>query len=163
MNGIARASHIRAKITEMISLVETAYCCSLACSAEGCPTSSGAYFVDPLLANVGKLNFTRFAYEICRLSHDIAGGIVATLPSEKDFKHPEIGKYVEKYFKGKASVPTEERYRMARLIENMTSCAALVESMHGGGSPQAQKVMILRQGNLPYKVGLARKLAGLEQ
>lgn len=163
MNGVARASHIRDKIVEMIHLTETLYCCSLACSLQGHPTPSGAYFVDPLLANVDKQNVTRFIYEICRLSHDIVGGIVATLPSEKDFKHPEIGKYVEKYFKGKASVSTEDRYRIIRLLENMTSGTALVESMHGAGSPQAQRVMILRQGNLPHKVNLAMKLAGLKQ
>ena len=163
MNGVARASHIRDKIVEMLHLTETVYCCSLACSSQGRPTPSGAYFVDPLLANVGKLNITRFIYEICRLSHDIAGGLLATLPSEKDLQHPEIGQYVEKYFKGKADVPTEERYRIVRLLENMTGGTALVESMHGAGSPQAQRVMILRQGNLPHKVALARKLAGIEE
>ncbi len=163
MNGVARASHIRDKIVEMLHLTETVYCCSIACSSQGRPTPSGAYFVDPLLANVGKLNITRFIYEICRLSHDIAGGLLATLPSEKDLQHPEIGPYVEKYFKGKADVPTEERYRIVRLLENMTGGTALVESMHGAGSPQAQRVMILRQGNLPHKVALARKLAGIEE
>lgn len=161
MNGVARASHIRDKIVEMIHLTETVYCCSIACSSQGRPTSSGAYFVDPLLANVGKLNITRHIYEISRLSHDIAGGLLATLPSEKDLKHSEIGMYVEKYFKGKAGVPTEERFRIVRLLENMTGGTALVESMHGAGSPQAQRVMILRQGNLPHKVALARKLAGI--
>jgi len=162
MNGVARASHIRDKIVEMMHLTETVYCCSIACSSQGSPTPSGAYFVDPMLANVGKLNITRVIYEVSRISHDIAGGLLATLPSEKDLKHPEIGKYVEKYFKGKADVPTEERYRIVRLLENMTGGTALVESMHGAGSPQAQRVMILRQGNLPHKVALARKLAGIE-
>jgi 4-hydroxybutyryl-CoA dehydratase/vinylacetyl-CoA-Delta-isomerase len=83
------------------------------------------------------------------------------MPSEKDLRNPEIGKYVEKYFSGVASVPTEDRMRMARLVENMTGGTALVESMHGAGSPQAQRVMILRQANLGRKVRLAKKLAGI--
>jgi 4-hydroxybutyryl-CoA dehydratase/vinylacetyl-CoA-Delta-isomerase len=161
-NGTAKASHIRDKITEMIHLTETLYCCSIACSAEGHRTASGAYFVDPLLANIDKQNVTRFIYEICRLCHDIAGGFIATLPSEKDLRHPEIGKYVDKYFKGVASVPTEDRIRMARLIENMTGGTALVESMHGAGSPQAQRVMIVRQANLEFKKNLAKALAGIK-
>jgi 4-hydroxybutyryl-CoA dehydratase/vinylacetyl-CoA-Delta-isomerase len=33
--------------------------------------------------------------------------------------------------------------------------------MHGAGSPQAQRVMILRQANLGRKVRLAKKLAGI--
>lgn len=161
-NGVAKASHIRDKITEMVHLAETLYCCSIACSAEGQQTTSGAYFVDPLLANACKQNVTRFIYEICRLCHDIAGGFIATLPSEKDLKHPEIGKYIEKYFKGVASVPTENRMRIARLIDNMTGGTAVVESMHGAGSPQAQRVMIARQANLDYKKHLAQILAGIE-
>ncbi len=163
MNGVEKASHVRDKVVEMIHLAETVYCCSIACSSQGQPTACGSYMVDPLLANVGKLNITRFIYEISRLSHDIAGGLLATMPSEKDLKHPEIGPIMEQYIKGVSGVPAEERYRILRLLENMTGGTALVESMHGAGSPQAQRVMILRQGNLAHKEGLARKLAGIDQ
>lgn len=162
-NGVAKASHVRDKLTEMIHLTETLYAGSIACSAEGRPTPSGAYYVDPLLANITKLNVTRFIYEICRLSHDIAGGFIATLPSEQDLYCPDVGPYVEKYFRGVASVPTENRIRIARLIENMTGGTALAESMHGAGSPQAQRVMIIRQGNLDHKKKLASILAGIPE
>ena len=138
-SGTDKASHVRDKIVEMTHLAETIYCGSLACSVEGQPTPSGACWVDPLLANTTKLNVTRHIYEICRLAHDIAGGMLATLPAEKDFVSERTGPYIEKYFKGKADVPTEHRIRIARLIENMTSGTPLVESMHGAGSPQAQK------------------------
>jgi len=161
-NGAAKASHVRDKVVEMVHLTETLYCGSIACSCEGAATASGAYFVDPLLANTVKQNVTRFIYEIARLSHDISGGSIATMPSEKDLRNPEIGKHVEKYFKGVAEFPTEDRMRMARLVENMTGGTALVESMHGAGSPQAQRVMILRQANLGRKVRLAKKLAGVQ-
>ena len=160
-NGATKASHIKDKITEMIHLTETLYSGSIACACEGRPTASGAYFVDPLLANVVKHNVTRLIYEISRLSHDIAGGVMATLPSEKDFKHEKVGKLLEKYFKGAANVATEDRVRILRLLENMTAGTALVESMHGAGSPQAQRVAILRQGNLEHKKTLAQKLAGI--
>ena len=160
-NGATKASHIKDKITEMIHLTETLYSGSIACACEGRPTASGAYFVDPLLANVVKHNVTRLIYEISRLSHDIAGGVMATLPSEKDFKHEKVGKLIEKYFKGAANVATEDRVRILRLLENMTAGTALVESMHGAGSPQAQRVAILRQGNLEHKKRLAKKLAGI--
>jgi len=118
-NGVAKTSHVKDKIVEMIHLAETLYCGSIACSSEGRPTASGAYFVDPLLANVVKQNVTRYIYEICRLSHDVAGGYIATMPSEKDLKHPEIGRYVEKYFKARDGVSAEARIRIGRLIENM--------------------------------------------
>lgn len=161
MSGYGKAAHVKEKINEMIHLAESLYACSIACSAEGKPTASGAYFVDPLLANVGKHNVTRLIYEIDRIAQDIGGGLQATLPSESDLRHPEIGKYVDKYFKGVASVPTEDRMRIARLIENMTGGTALVESMHGAGSPQAQKVMYSKLGNLEHKKQCALDIAGV--
>jgi 4-hydroxybutyryl-CoA dehydratase/vinylacetyl-CoA-Delta-isomerase len=160
-NGVAKASHIRDKLTEMVQLTETLYCCSIACSAQGRPTASGAWFVDPLLANVTKLNVTRNVYEVARLAQDIAGGLLATLPSEKDLRNERVGPYVEKYFAGRQGVPTEARLRAARLIENMSGGTALVESMHGAGSPQAQKIMLQRQADLPQKVRWAMRLAGI--
>ena len=66
--GTAKASHVKDKVTEMIHLSETLYCSSVACSAEGFPTESGAYMVDTMLANVCKHNVTRHPYEIARIA-----------------------------------------------------------------------------------------------
>ena len=161
IQGTAKASHVRDKVTEMIHLGETLYCSSIACAAEGWPTPSGAYMVDTMLANVGKHNVTRFHFEVARLAADLAGGFLATMPSEYDLKSGEVGHLVQKYFSGAAGIPTEERIRIARLIESMTGGTALVESMHGAGSPQAQRVMIFREGDLEKKVKLAKALAGI--
>ena len=166
-NGAAKASHVRDKIIEMLHLNETLFACGLACSGQGAPTASGTYLVDMLLANVCKQNVTRFPYEIARLAEDIAGGLMVTMPSEKDFRHPQVGPLLEKYLKGVGDVPTEYRLRVLRLIENLTLGAAAVgyrtESLHGAGSPQAQRIMIHRQGNLEEKKNLAKVIAGIEQ
>ena len=160
-NGIERASHVRDKITEMVHLNETMYACGLACSYEGTRLPSGDYIVNPLLANVTKQNVTRFPFEMARLATDIAGGAVGTLPSEKDLRNPETGKYLEKYLKAKADVRTEDRIRILRLIENMVLGSGMVEALHGAGSPQAQRIMILRQANLEEKKKLSKRLAGV--
>jgi 4-hydroxybutyryl-CoA dehydratase / vinylacetyl-CoA-Delta-isomerase len=165
-NGAAKASHIKDKLIEMVHLNETLYSCGIACSSQGSPTASGTYLIDMLLANVCKQNVTRFPYEIARLAEDIAGGIMVTLPSEKDFNHPEIGKYIEKYYQAAPGVPTEHRMRIMRLIENITLGTAAVgyrtESMHGAGSPQAQRIMIGRQADLESKKNFARAIAGID-
>lgn len=165
-NGAERASHIKDKLIEMTHLNESLYCCGIACSAEGYPTEAGNYQIDLLLANICKQNVTRFPYEIGRLAEDIAGGLMVTMPSEKDFKHPELGPICAKYFKGQNKVPTMDRMRVLRLIENMTLGTAAVgyrtESMHGAGSPQAQRIMISRQGNIQHKKDLARNIAGIQ-
>lgn len=161
MQGVLGASHVRDKITEMVHLNETLYAGSLACSYEGKPTASGSYFVDPLLANITKLNVTRFIYEVARLAQDIAGGFIATMPTETDLRDPVVGKHVERYLSGAHGVCAEHRMRIGRLIENMTGGTALVEAMHGAGSPQAMRIMIGRQANVEHKRRLARRLAGV--
>ena len=80
----------------MINLTETLYAGSIACSHEGHSTPSGAYIADTMLANVTKHNTTKFIYEINRLAHDICGGILATLPSAADLRHPAIGPLLAK-------------------------------------------------------------------
>ncbi len=163
--GISNASHARDKLVEMIHLNETLYACGLACSTEGRATASGTYLIDLLLANICKLNVTRFPYEIARLAEDLAGGLMVTLPSEADLRNPATGPYMEKYLQGVCGTATECRLRMLRLVENITIGAAAVayrtESMHGAGPPQAMKVVIGRQADLDHKKGLARTLAGI--
>jgi 4-hydroxybutyryl-CoA dehydratase/vinylacetyl-CoA-Delta-isomerase len=161
--GTLKASHIKDKLAEMMHLAETLYTGSVACSAMGSKTASGAYYPDPILANCTKLNVSRNIYKIAQLAHDVAGGIIATMPAESDLRHPEIGKYIEKYMSGVEGVSTEARMKILRLIENMTGGTALVESMHGAGSPQAQKVMYQRLGKIDMKVKWAKKLAGIKE
>jgi 4-hydroxybutyryl-CoA dehydratase/vinylacetyl-CoA-Delta-isomerase len=164
---VDKASHVKDKIVEMNQLNETMYACGIACSAKGNKTGSGVYAVDTLLANVCKLNVTRFPYEIARLLQDIAGGLMVTLPSAKDWSNPEIKGYVEKYLAAADGVSVENRIKMFRLIENLTLGAAavgyLVESMHGAGSPQAQRIMIGRLSDIETKKRYAKNLASIKE
>ncbi|MFP4444729.1 MAG: 4-hydroxyphenylacetate 3-hydroxylase family protein [Desulfosudaceae bacterium] len=165
-NGADKASHIRDKLVEMNHLNETLFSGSLSCAAAGHAEPSGTWLVDVLLANVFKHNVTRFPYEIARLAQDIAGGLMVTLPAEADFQHPETGPLLTKYFKARDGVPVENRQKILRLIENITLGTAavgyLTESMHGAGSPQAQRIMITRLVNLAEKKKKACRLCGID-
>jgi 4-hydroxybutyryl-CoA dehydratase/vinylacetyl-CoA-Delta-isomerase len=116
---------------------------------------------------VCKHNVTRLPYELARLAQDIAGGLLVTLPSEAELKSPETGPILKKYLKGKSGVEVENRMRILRLIENMTmgrnAVGYLTESMHGAGSPQAQRIQIARQMQLGYKKQLAKSLAKVNE
>lgn len=172
-NGVERASHIKDKLIEMVHLNETMYSCGIACSCQGCPTKAGNYQIDLLLANVCKQNVTRFPYEIVRLAEDIAGGLIVTMPSEQDFGSDTvvgrdgetIGEVCEKYFAARDGVPVKDRQKVMRFLENLCLGSAAVgyrtESMHGAGSPQAQRIMIARQGDIEGKKELAKKLIGI--
>jgi len=165
-NGVAAASHVRDKLVEMTHLNETIYGAGIAASHESQATPAGNFQPDELLANVCKQNVTRFPYELARLAQDLAGGLVATMPSEKDFSNPETGPLLRKYLRGRDGVKVEDRARVLRLIENMTlgrnAVGYLTESMHGAGSPQAQRIQIARQMDLERKKNYARSLAGID-
>jgi 4-hydroxybutyryl-CoA dehydratase/vinylacetyl-CoA-Delta-isomerase len=165
MNGVEQAGHVREKIVEMIHLNETMFACGIACSARGHRTPAGNFEIDLLLANVCKLNVTRFPYEMARLATDVAGGLLGTMPSARDLEDPVTGPYIRKYLKAAQSVDVEDRMKVLRLIENLVAGAGavayLIESMHGAGPPAAQRIMIGRQANLEGKMGLVQRLLGL--
>ncbi len=165
-NGTEKASHIRDKLVEMVHLNETLYSCGIACSSLGYQREAGNYEMDMLLANVTKQNVTRFPYEIGRLTEDLAGGIICTLPSEADLNSEKIGPLIRKYLSTCEGVSPEDRYKLLRFIENLTmgvaSLSYKTESMHGAGSPQAQRIMISRQANLQEKKKLVKDILDIE-
>jgi 4-hydroxybutyryl-CoA dehydratase/vinylacetyl-CoA-Delta-isomerase len=166
-NGASKASHVRDKLVEMAHLNETIYGAGIAASHESQPTSAGNYQCDDMLANVCKHNVTRFPYELSRLAQDLAGGLLVTLPSDKEFDSPVTGPILRKYLKASPKVSIDNRRRVLRLIENMTlgrnAVGYLTESMHGAGSPQAQRIQIQRLMKLDEKKALAKKLAGVDE
>ena len=172
-NGVEKASAVKDKLIEMTHLNETLFSCGIACSCEGCATKAGNYQIDMLLANVCKQNVTRYPYEIVRLAEDIAGGLMVTMPSQKDFesnfpagKNGEtIGVICNKFFAAAPNATTENRMRILRFLENECLGGGAVgyrtESLHGAGSPQAQRIMIGRQGNIQGKKEFAKAIAGI--
>ncbi|MGH9993520.1 MAG: 4-hydroxyphenylacetate 3-hydroxylase family protein [Nitrososphaera sp.] len=166
-NGVANASHIKDKLVEMTHLNEIIFGTGIASSFMSHKTASGNWQNDDMLANVCKHSVTRFPYEIGRLAQDIAGGLMVTMPSEKEFRSPQTGPLLEKYLKGRKGVSTENRMRVLRLIENMTlgrnAVGYLTESMHGAGSPQAQRIQIARQSQIELKKKFAKRLANVKE
>ncbi len=165
-NGVEHTSHIKDKLVEMNKLNETIYGTGIASSLESHETKSGCYLNNDLLSNVCKQHVTQMPYEIGRLAQDLAGGLVVTLPSEKDLNDSKTGPLLKKYLKGRKEVNTEDRLKILRLIENMTlgrnAVSYLTESLHGAGSPQAQRIQIARQVDIEKKKSFAKRLAGIE-
>ena len=162
-NGTAKISHHKQKVIDMLYRAETLYGCCLASSYEGRKMPSGAYFIDTILSNASKIHEGKELSECIRLMIDICGGFVADMPSDKDFDHPEIGPMLKRYLKGADGVPVENRIKMFRLVEKMAmESADTISDIHGGGSPEAHRVTILRESNLESKKRAARRLAGIE-
>ncbi len=153
--GTDRNSIVRDKLVEMVHLTETTYASAIGSSALGYELPCGSFMVDPLLANTVKQNITRNIYEIGRISHDLAGGFLATMPDSKALDNPEISRWVRKYYSANPDYDVTERIRFGRYIENMTSVTTMVEAMHGAGSPQAQRIAMQGQAAIEKKIGMA--------
>ena len=160
-HGVRDAAHVRDKLIEMAHLTETLHAVGLAASTKSTRHDAGVWQVDAILANVCKHHVTKIPYEIVRLAEDLAGGLVATLPSLGDLDHPELGA------KLRQAVGSDERVKTLRLVESMAygalSAPLRIECMHGAGSPQAQRVVIERNYDWESRMSLARRLAGLEE
>lgn len=164
-NGVQKASHIRDKVVEMGFLNETIAGTALAACHEAEQLPAGNWQPDAMMSNICKHHVTRVPYEISKMAQDIAGGLMVTLPSWHDFDNPETGELLRKFIR--AVGDPEERRRIMRLMECMTigrnAVSYLSESMHGAGSPQAQRVLIARLLNLDKKKKLAKRLAGIDE
>jgi 4-hydroxybutyryl-CoA dehydratase/vinylacetyl-CoA-Delta-isomerase len=166
-NGIGNARHIREKLSDFYFQSEMSFGCALASIYTGEKTASGVFMPDPLYINIAKLQGVNAIWQGTYMAADIAGGLVCTPPSAADLKHEKIGNMLSKYFKGKGEIPTENRIRMMRLVEYLSGQGSVVpiESTHGAGSPQAQKILI--QQSLMERIEKfkedAKIMAGIEK
>jgi 4-hydroxybutyryl-CoA dehydratase/vinylacetyl-CoA-Delta-isomerase len=160
LHGVRKAHHVRDKLVEMVHLTETIHGVGLAASHKSTQHAAGIWQVDPILANVCKQNVTRLPFEILRIAEDLAGGMIATMPSIGDLDHPVLGERL------KVVVGSKARAKLLRLVEWMTygagSVPLRIECMHGAGSPQAQRIVIERQTDWPARMAMARRLAGID-
>jgi 4-hydroxybutyryl-CoA dehydratase / vinylacetyl-CoA-Delta-isomerase len=84
------------------------------------------------------------------------------MPSEKDLRHPDMGKYVDKYLKGVAHVDTEDRMKIIRYLENLTMGPMQVEICVGAGPSQAERAVMRHIMPLEEYKDYARKLAKIK-
>lgn len=152
-NGIAKATHIIDKITEMIRVRETTHACATAAIMMGKedPPGSGVYFPDFMSTLMRSLNTQYGLPQAALLAADLAGGAVVTMPSELELKNPETSEYVKQYLKGVASVPTEDRMRMLKFLQHWVAGPQGGRMWHGGVPVQAHRLTVYREA-----------LAGLE-
>ena len=161
-NGTSKVGHLKQKVIDMIHRAETLYGCSLAASYEGAQQPSGTFFIDTVLANASKIHEGKEMAEAMRLLVDISGGFVADLPSDRDLEHPEVGELIKKYLAGAKDIPVEKRVKMYRLVEKLAlESADSVSDIHGGGSPEAHRITILRESALEERKQAAKALAGI--
>ena len=162
-NGIERASHVQDKLTWLIQYTEAVEILGRA-ACEHCVSEpdSDLVYPNPMIANICKLYFADNWHQATKYVQDIAGGIVATVPSVKDWLNPETHDLMEKYFGGREGIPTEHRLKAIKLIKDSTTVYEDVLTIHAEGSLAAQKLSILALADFERYKAAAKRAARIK-
>jgi aromatic ring hydroxylase len=163
-NGIDRAGHVRDKLTWLAGYAETVRGL-IELAAQRCAVENGIAYPDVFTTNLAKWTFARDFHRALETVQDLAGGLLATGPSGKDWDSPDIRVVLEKYFP--AAWPANRRLAMLNLISELTTRQyggyQAVLAVHAEGSIEAEKLAMLRAYNPKRALSLAMRLAGLEE
>lgn len=166
-NGVGNAPHIVDGLYEMAVDAEMLRSCALAAAVDGWKHESGVFTPKLAPAAAGKIFAARKLGEDRYRMQDAAGGLVATMASEKDFFSPAVGKLLEKYYKGREGVPTVDRVRAFKLIEDLTASefAGWYHAMcvSGGGASQTYKAVVAMEYDLERCKAKAKRAAGIRE
>ncbi|MFI5615541.1 4-hydroxyphenylacetate 3-hydroxylase N-terminal domain-containing protein [Amycolatopsis sp. NPDC051903] len=145
-NGIARAGHVKDKITQLIAYAETVRGLAELAALRSRPGTRGIQQPDPVAVNTAKYTFAHGFHDATAKLMDLAGGLLATGPGGEDWANPEIRAVLEKYYA--AAVPAEPRLRLLNLIADLTARDyggyQAVLATHAEGSLEAEKLQIAR-------------------
>jgi 4-hydroxybutyryl-CoA dehydratase/vinylacetyl-CoA-Delta-isomerase len=140
-NGIERASHVVEKLTWLVMYAEATEVMGRA-ACEHCVSEpdSDLVYPNPMYANIAKYFFAENWHQATKYIQDIAGGIVATVPSAADYNNPE----------------THD------MIRDMTSSYEDVLTIHAEGSLAAQKLSIYTMADFNRYKAAAKRAAQIK-
>ncbi|MGF6883702.1 4-hydroxybutyryl-CoA dehydratase/vinylacetyl-CoA-Delta-isomerase [Nocardia sp. GAS34] len=162
-NGIAKAGHVRGKISELINYAETVRGLGELAAVRSVTGGNGVQLPDRLAVNMAKYQFAHGFHAAVSTVLDLAGGLVATGPGGLDWASPEVRPVLEKYFA--AAVPAERRLKLINLISDV--CARdfggyqSVLATHAEGSTEAEKMELGRAYDATRATDYVSGLLGL--
>ena len=176
VNNIHKQSHVREKLAELIMTTELGYAAGYTASDLGkpevyipgvgfVPYGPGSFIPNSIYCNVGRCLSGEAVWREAEILCDIAGGVVATFPHEKDFVNPATGEALLKYTKRKPNMSSEDQAQFWRFLgDAMCSATAGIHnigSYHGGGSPIMEQIAITTQYDIESRKKLVKYIAGM--
>jgi len=165
-NGTERASHIRDKITWLVSYAETLRALVKMAAVECKIVDLDIAVPNTLIVNMAKWHFAKNYHQSIAYVQDIAGGLLATAPGGDDLQSAEIGAYVRKYMGGRRGIDGEKRLKAMNLIKELTTTDfggyQAVLAVHAEGSIEAEKMATLREHDATKFKAYAKEMAGIE-
>jgi len=177
-NGIAKASHVRDKLAEIIRVAELGYAAGYTASALAkpevyvpgigfVPYGPGSYIPHSIYANVGRCLTGEAVFREAEILCDVSGGIPATFPYEGDFVNPETRDLLNKYIMRNPDIPPEDAAQLWRYIGDVLCSATagvhLFGAYHGGGSPIMENIAITTQYDIESRKKMVKRLAGIPE
>lgn len=176
VNNIHKESHVREKLAEIIMTIELGYAAGYTASDLGkpelyipgmgfVPFGPGSYIPHSIYCNVGRCLSGEAVFREAEIICDIAGGVIATFPHEKDFKNPETGEQLLKYTKRNPKMSVEDQANFWRFLGDVF-CSATggimnIGNYHGGGSPIMEQIAITTQYDIESRKKLVKYHAGM--
>lgn len=177
INGIERTPHVREMLAELIMTGELGYAAGYTASSKGkpevfmpgsgfVPYGPGSCIPNSIYCNVGRCLTGEAVFHEQEILCNIAGGMPATFPYEKDINSPEVGELLKKYITRNRDIPVEEQIKFWLSFIDFSlsghSGSMLYGSYHGGGSPIMEQIAITTQYDIESKKDIARHLAGMK-
>jgi aromatic ring hydroxylase len=163
-NGIARAGHVRDKLTQLAAY-HTVVRGLIEHAAQTCTIEDGLAVPNTLITNVAKYHFAHNYHEAVQVVQDLAGGILVTGPAAEDLTSELTRDYVLKYLSGANGFDAEKRLRLLNLISDLTASDfggyQEVLAVHAEGGFEAEKLQAYREYDFKTVAAYARKLAGV--
>jgi len=143
-NGVSKAPHVREKLTDLVIYLETLKALSKAACLDFVKHGDLAV-PNPVTTNIAKYHFAHNYHDVVKVVEDLAGGLLVTAPTYKDYQLPELRGYIDKYLSAKKGITTEQRLRMFDVIRRMTGADLETICLHGEGSPMAERMTIFME------------------
>ena len=129
------------------------------------PYGPGSYIPNSIYANVGRCLTGEAVFHEQEVLCNIAGGMPATFPYEKDLTHPDTKHLLEKYLNRNPKIPIEEQIKfwMNFIDFGLSSSSGSTQygAYHGGGSPIMEQIAITSQYDMESKKDIVRAIAGM--
>ncbi|MDA0336244.1 MAG: gamma-aminobutyrate dehydratase [bacterium] len=164
-NGIHKVSHVRDKLTKLITWTETVRALSRAAAFDCRVTDFGLAVPNIIQTNLAKYHFAAHYHEAICWVQDIAGGLVVTGPDEADMASAVTRPFIDRFLGG-AGVNAEDRLKALNLVHDLTASDFggynQLLSIHAEGSLEAQKITIYRDYDLDRCKDLAAGIIDVE-
>ncbi len=167
VNDIAKESHVRSKLCDIIQTAELVFAAGEAAAHHGVQFPSGQWVPDEILTNAGRRLAGHKIYDEYEIMADLTGGVCASLPLEDNFfmEEDNVGALCNKYIVRNPAWSAEDTHRVMRMMENRLcdgfEAAQAVAGVHGGGSPLMEEITLMSRYDLEELKKIAKYLAGI--